>query len=57
MAPILLWRREPREFSPDQVALIETFAQQAAIAIDNVRLFNETRRRWRNRRRSAKSFA
>ena len=39
---ILLWRREAREFSPDQVALVETFARQAAIAIDNVRLFNET---------------
>ena len=30
-------------FSPDQVALVETFARQAAIAIDNVRLFNETK--------------
>ena len=40
---ILIWRREPRAFSPDQVALLETFARQAAIAIDNVRLFNETR--------------
>jgi len=40
---IFLYRTEPRLFSPDQVALVETFAQQAAIAIDNVRLFNETR--------------
>ena len=32
-----------RLFSPDQVALVETFARQAAIAIDNVRLFNETK--------------
>ena len=40
---ILIWRREPRAFSPDQVALLETFARQAAIAIDNVRLFNETK--------------
>src|SRR5205814_9520843 len=40
---ILLWRREAREFAPDQVALVETFARQAAIAIDNVRLFNETK--------------
>ena len=40
---ILLFRREPRAFSSDQVALVETFAQQAAIAIENVRLFNETK--------------
>ena len=40
---IFLWRREPRLFAPDQVALVETFARQAAIAIDNVRLFNETK--------------
>ena len=41
---IFLFRREPGLFSPDQVALVETFARQAAIAIDNVRLFNETKR-------------
>ncbi len=40
---IFLYRREPGLFAPDQVALVETFARQAAIAIDNVRLFNETR--------------
>jgi len=40
---IFVYRSEPGLFSPDQVALIETFARQAAIAIDNVRLFNETR--------------
>ncbi|HVF64668.1 MAG TPA: GAF domain-containing protein, partial [Casimicrobiaceae bacterium] len=39
---LLLARQEPGLFSPDQVALVETFARQAAIAIDNVRLFNET---------------
>ncbi|HET7096362.1 MAG TPA: GAF domain-containing protein, partial [Casimicrobiaceae bacterium] len=40
---IFLWRREPGLFSPDQVALVETFAQQVAIAIDNVRLFKATK--------------
>jgi signal transduction histidine kinase len=40
---IFLFRRVPGLFSPDQVALVQTFAQQAAIAIDNVRLFNETK--------------
>ena len=40
---IFLWRREPGLFSSSQVALVETFAQQVAIAIDNVRLFNETK--------------
>jgi len=40
---IFLSRREPGLFASDQVALVQTFARQAAIAIDNVRLFNETK--------------
>jgi signal transduction histidine kinase len=40
---IFIFRRQPGLFSPDQVALVQTFARQAAIAIDNVRLFNETK--------------
>ena len=40
---IFVHRLTPGLFSPDQVVLIETFARQAAIAIDNVRLFNETK--------------
>src|SRR5436309_13330370 len=40
---IFVFRREPGLFSADQVALVQTFARQAAIAIDNVRLFNETK--------------
>ena len=42
---ILIRRTEVRPFSPKQIDLITTFADQAAIAIENVRLFNELRQR------------
>ncbi len=45
LGAILLYRRVVAPFSPEDIALVETFAEQAVIAIENVRQFKALERR------------
>jgi signal transduction histidine kinase len=53
---ITTWRREVRTFSDKQVELVKTFADQAVIAIENVRLFQEVQARTQQLARSVEEL-
>lgn len=41
---LVLYNREPRAFSEDEVMLLRTFADETAIALENARLYEDARR-------------
>jgi GAF domain-containing protein len=44
---LILTRRDPGAYTPRQIEILQTFADQAVIAIENVRLFDEVQARTR----------
>ncbi len=56
LGAILIRRMEVRPFGDKQIKLLETFADQAAIAIENVRLFEELQARTRELARSVEEL-
>jgi GAF domain-containing protein/ActR/RegA family two-component response regulator len=41
---VAVWREEQRDFSPGELALMEAIANQAGVAVENARLFEQNRR-------------
>ncbi|HET9909056.1 MAG TPA: GAF domain-containing protein, partial [Anaerolineales bacterium] len=54
---IVIRRNEVHPFSEKQISLLGTFADQAAIAIENIRLFNETQHLLKETERRAAELA